>query len=82
LLAQAAALKTFSEINVALAGFAALAGVIGERLDSGSHAQIFERLRQVVIIALLYLVYLFGGIIQGSMIFFRLLEETIGLRHG
>jgi hypothetical protein len=56
MLPQAETLETIAEISAALAGFAALAGVIGDRLDASHHARSFQRLRLVVIIAILFVV--------------------------
>ena len=52
MLTQASTLETFAEIFVALAGFAAIAGIVGDRLDPDSRGIGFSRLRAVVVISI------------------------------
>ncbi len=52
MLTQASTLETFAEIFVALAGFAAIAGIVAERLDPEARGIGFARLRAVVLISI------------------------------
>jgi hypothetical protein len=52
MLTQASTLETFAEIFVALAGFAAIAGIVGDRLDPKTRGIGFSRLRAVVLISI------------------------------
>ena len=56
MLTQADTLQTIAEISVALAGFAALAGAIGDRQDRDGTRLSFQRLRFVVLVGVLLLV--------------------------
>ena len=56
MLTQADTLQTIAQISVALAGFAALAGAIGQRQDRESARLGFQRLRFVVLVGVLLLV--------------------------
>ncbi len=76
MLSQSETLQTFAEISAALAGFAALSGVIADRLDPKSHGEGFARLRLVVVIAILFL---FLSLLP-LVVFDYPIDETTGWR--
>ena len=76
MLSQSETLQTFAEISATLAGFAALSGVVAERLDPRSHGEGFARLRLVVVIAILFL---FLSMLP-LVVFDYPVEETAGWR--